>query len=143
MVQHKHCLPILFTPSPTLRYSGRSDLSQACLCPSLISPCPRRPEQTPAHTTPPDQRVLQGLSSLGVGVRSHFTNRTEHLRPNTAYCRQGELQKTGLKDRAAWTQQNVLCTHWRHSLKCQTLSATWPLLYKVITFRSRRHRWLF
>ena len=50
----------------------------------------------------------------------------------------------GLKDRTAKTQQQSICsTHWRHSLKHQTLGTTRPHFHKAITFRSRRHNWLF
>ena len=40
---------------------------------------PRRPAQTPAHTVSPNQRVLQGPISGGVGVTYHFTSRPGHL----------------------------------------------------------------
>jgi len=76
--QHRHWLHNMLTPRPTPLHSGRTALlRQICLGPSMTVPSSRRPAQTPAHTTFPDQRVLQGLSS-GVGVRSHFTSRPEH-----------------------------------------------------------------
>jgi len=96
----------------------------------MTGPSPRRPAQTPAHNTSPNQIVLQGLSSGGV------TSRPESLSgqgPNIAHCRQGELlQTTGLKEQP------------KHNSKVHfALGTTWPLLHKVINFRSRRHNWLF
>ena len=88
--------PKLLTPSPILLCSGGTALlSQGCLSPSVVGPSPRRPAQTLAHTTSPDQRFLQGFSSGGGGVRSHFVSRAEHtklklttFRPGTKDCPQ-------------------------------------------------------
>ena len=89
-------------------------------------------KHTPAHTTSHNQRALKGFSSTESSIKSHLTNRPEHIKfklvtpdqgLNTAHCRQGEpLQTTALKDRAAKTQQKNACsTHKKHYLKGQIL----------------------
>ena len=49
----------LLIPHPTLLHNGRTALlSQACLSPSVVGSFSRRPAQTCAHNTSPDQRGL-------------------------------------------------------------------------------------
>lgn len=50
-------LPNLLAPSPTPLCSRMT--IQVCLCPSMAGPFPRRPEETPFHTMPPNQRFCK------------------------------------------------------------------------------------
>ena len=71
------CLTCLHQTLPTLLcwdYPSQSSLPQS----QHSGPLPQKTSTNPAHTTFPDQRVLQVLSSSGGGIRSHFTSRAEH-----------------------------------------------------------------
>lgn len=69
----------LITPSPTLLCCGRTVLlSQTCLSSSVVGPFLRRPAEAPAHTTSPNQRVLQGFSCGGSSIRPYLMSRPKH-----------------------------------------------------------------
>ena len=67
-----HCGPVGLPTSVNLAFQFQHSPVQH------RGPSCRRPTQTPAHTLL-TREFCRGLSSGGVGVRSHFTRRSQHI----------------------------------------------------------------
>ena len=117
---------------------------------SLQAPLPKEDQnKPPAHTKSLNQ-ISAGPQFWWSWCQVSFQKQSRdyllkahHIQPNdqtlpTVYWQGEPLQMTGLKDTAPRTQQqNIQNTHQRHSLKCQGLNSTRPLLHKAIAFGIR------